>query len=473
MASCSDIGQVQLLSSKKKLFNIMSILSSKKLRFTVGFATLFLVGLGSNHIYTHSKTKQLPQQHQTVQNVSFTEQEQPLTQPFISLPFIQSTQIVATSLLNLFSEQQGSYDAFNQQNIHASGQNLISASTPYAVIDELKKYKFSVNGSQVFNAGKLPTAKVNFKQTDLLAVLSNTRKYYQDHAAKDPDILRKGLLETQGVTVEQVLKTLDFMIAVLKEDIANKRTTRLQDPNFINNNFRVIKWTAHNPKSKNQKQLRLTKYAVFIHPGSRKKTSTYNIPIYSLKDNITTDKFYTRYTKQQVLSGIYEPGGKEFGKVEPLAYLTRDGFEEALMEGTILIKFTDGSQGYFNVDRSNEIPYVRGLKATAQKRYWYFRKVDDIKGYGYKIDAKISIKPGVTFAGDVLNIGLGKIIVLEHSRGGRKQLQMGVIADTGGAFLPNLYQLDFLAGIFQSKQDFGRHITKLPEYATAYILVKK
>ncbi len=487
MASGSDIGQVQLLTNKRKIFNSMNILSSQKLRFTVGFATLLLVGLGSNHIYTQSKTKQQPQQHQTAQNVSFTEQEQPLTQPLISLPFIQSTQIVATSLLNLFSEQQGydeafnqqsinvqGYDeAFNQQSINVSGQNLLSASTAYAVIDELKKYKFSVNGNRVFAAGKLPTAKVNFKQTDLLTVLVNTRKYYQDHGAQDPDILRKGLLETQGVTVEQVIKTLDFMIAVLKADIANNRTTRLQDPNFINNNFRVIKWTAHNPKSKNQKQLRLTKYAVFIHPGSRKKTSNYNIPLYSLKDNIITDKFYTRYTKQQVLSGIYEPGGKEFGKVEPLAYLTRNGFEEALMQGTILIKFTDGTEGYFNVDRSNEIPYVRGLKATAQKRYWYFRRVDGIKGYGHKIDAKISIKPGVTFAGDVLNIGLGKVIVLEHNRGGRKQLQMGVIADTGGAFLPNLYQLDFLAGIFQNQKDFRQHISKLPEYATAYILVKK
>lgn len=462
MASGSDIGQVQLLSSKRISFNSMNILSNQKLRFTLSFATLLSIGLGSNHIYTQSKTQQLPQQNQRAENVAFTEPEQPLTQPLISLPFIQSTQIVATSLLNIFSNQQG-YDQ----------QNLISASTPYAVIDELKKYKFTVNGNQVFAAGKLPTAKVNFKQTDLLTVLSNTRKYYQDYAAQDPDILRKGLLDTQGVSVEQVLKTLDFMIAVLKADIANNRTTRLQDPNFINNHFRVIKWTAHNPKSKNQKQLRLTKYAVFIHPGSRKKTSTYNIPLYSLKDNIGTDKFYTRYTKQQVLSGIYEPGGKEFGKVEPLAYLTRNAFEEALMQGTILIKFTDGTEGYFNVDRSNEIPYVRGLKATAQKRYWYFRKVDAIKGYGYKIDAKISIKPGVTFAGDVLNIGLGKVIVLEHNRGGRKQLQMGVIADTGGAFLPNLYQLDFLAGIFQNQKDFTQHISKLPEYVTAYILVKK
>jgi hypothetical protein len=50
---------------------------------------------------------------------------------------------------------------------------------------------------------------------------------------------------------------------------------------------------------------------------------------------------------------------------------------------------------------------------------------------------------------------------------------MGVIADTGGAFLPNLYQLDFLAGTFTSERAFEQYIQKLPEYTNAYILVKK
>lgn len=117
--------------------------------------------------------------------------------------------------------------------------------------------------------------------------------------------------------------------------------------------------------------------------------------------------------------------------------------------------------------------YITGLEAKAQKRYWYFKQVDAIKGYGHNIDAKISIKPGVTFAGDVLNIGLGRVIVIEHNQAGHEHLQMGVIADTGGAFLPNLAQLDFLAGIFQSEADFDRYTQKLPTYANAYILVKK
>ncbi|MDZ8189997.1 MAG: hypothetical protein RMX96_34825 [Nostoc sp. ChiSLP02] len=417
---------------------------NQKFRLTIGCAGLLIVSLASSYLYTQSKTKQLIPQQQ-----SFTQQE-------------NSTQI----------QPQISFASRLEKPV-ITNQNLLAASTPYPVVDEFKKYKYSVNGSQIFSSVKLPTSKVNFNQKDLLSVLVNTRKYFQDYASQDPDILRTGVLATQGVTVEDVLKTLDFMSFVLKEDIAKGRTTRLQDPKFINANFRVIKWTAYNPKNKQQKQLRITKYAVFTHTGSRKKTPTYNTALYSLKDNSNNDKFYTRYTKQDVLSGIYEPGGREFGKVQSLAYLTRTGLEEALMQGTILINFTDGNKAFFNVDRNNGISYIRGIKPTAQKRYWYFREVDAIKGYGYKIDAKISIKPGVTFAGDVLNVGLGKVIVIEQNRGDRKHLQMGVMADTGGAFLPNLYQLDFLAGIFKNQKEFGQYVSQLPDYATAYFLVKK
>ena len=438
----------------------MKILFNQKFRLTVGCAALLLVSLASSHLYTQLKTKQLAQQDQ-----SFTLQE--------NFAPLQSQISLTSKFKNIFVAQQTSDEIIGKQNAFSSQQDLISASAPYPVVDEFKKYKFRINGSQIVTPGKLPSSKVNFPQGDLLTVLVNTRKYFQDYSSEDPDILRTGILATQGVTVQDVLKTLDFMIVVLKEDIANNRATRLQDPKFINNNFRVIKWSAYNPNNKQQKQLRITEYAVFTHSGSRKKTSTFNTPIYSLKENSNNDKFYTRYTKQDVLSGIYEPGGREFGKVTSLAYLTRNGLEEAIMEGTILINFTDGYKAFFNVDRNNGMSYIRGLKATAQKRYWYFREVDAIKGYGYKIDAKISIKPGVTFAGDVLNIGLGKVIVIEHTQGGRKHLQMGVIADTGGAFLPNLYQLDFLAGIFKNKKQFGQHITQLPEYATAYFLVKK
>jgi hypothetical protein len=159
--------------------------------------------------------------------------------------------------------------------------------------------------------------------------------------------------------------------------------------------------------------------------------------------------------------------------VEPLAYLSRGGLESALMEGTILINFIDGTSELFNVDRNNELAYIKGLDPRKQKRYWYFKKVNAIKGYGRTIETKISIEPGVTFAGDILNIGLGKMVVTEQLIDGKQHLQMGIIADTGGAFLPNLYQLDFLAGIFTNNTDYVARVKKLPDYAKAYILVKR
>lgn len=453
-------------------FHLMSIFSNRTLYLGVGFAALFGVILTTVHSHTRwQRISQVKGQNQ-VQNQNQTQiQNQNQTQNQNSVTQIKPSLQLAANYQNSLAVKPVSQVNSSEQEIHTAQQK--SMSKTYQVIDELKKDKFKINSDRVFKTGKLPSTKVNFNQTDLLTVLVNTRKYFQDHGNEDPDVQRGGILETQGVTVPDVLKTLDFMIATLREDIANNRPTRLQDPNFINKNFRVIKWSAHNPKTPQRKNLRITKYAVFSHSGSRKKTSTFNTPIYSLKDDLATDEFYKKYTKQDVLSGIYEPGGKEFGKVEPLAYLTREGLEEALMQGTILINFTDGSQAFFNVDRNNGIPYVKGLRRRAQKRYWYFRQVDAIKGYGHKIDAKISVKPGVTFAGDVLNVGLGKIIVLEYTKGGRKQLKMGVLADTGGAFLPNLYQLDFLAGIFPNRQKFNQNNRKLPEYATAYVLVKK
>ncbi|MEO0374403.1 MAG: hypothetical protein AAF329_07160 [Cyanobacteria bacterium P01_A01_bin.17] len=344
---------------------------------------------------------------------------------------------------------------------------------PYSVINEQYQPSFNVKGQQLFANGELPNTAVDFNERDLYSVLYNVRRYFATSAQVDPDVLREGILGTQGVTVADTLKTLDFMLVVLYEDLLNQRPTRLKDPSFINANFKVIKWKPYNPKSPQQNQLRITKYAVFSHQGSRTPTAQFNTPLYRLEDQFTADKFYTKYTKQQVLSGVYNAGQLEAGKAKPIAYLTREGLEDALLQGTVLIKFPDGGSAFFNVDRNNGIPYAKGIKQRSQKRYWYFKEVDAIKGYGGENAEKIPVKPGVTFAGDILNIGLGKIIVIEEGQGEKKQLRLGAIADTGGAFLPNLHQLDFLAGIFQTKADFNGYISQQQDYAGAYILVKR
>ncbi|MBW4516501.1 MAG: hypothetical protein KME11_14925 [Timaviella obliquedivisa GSE-PSE-MK23-08B] len=348
-----------------------------------------------------------------------------------------------------------------------------AVSTLYQAIDEQHRDRFSIDSRQVMLPGTLPNGDVRFNETDLFTVLQNTQAYFQAYSQDNPEVSREGILGTQGVTVADVLNTLEFMIATLQEDIAGGQPIRLKDPKFLNANFRVIQWDAYDPETPSERLLRLTKYAVFEHPGSRRQTAEFNVPLYQLKEEAESDQFYLKYTKQEVLSGIYEPGGTEFGRVEPLAYLTREGFEDALLQGTISINFTDGTTDFFNVDRNNGIAYIPGVSANRQGRYWYFRAVDGIKGYGHQFESKISIKPGVTFAGDVLNLGLGKIVALAHSTGGRSQLQLGVVADTGGAFLPNLHQLDFLAGVFGDRDAFYAATQNLPEYAQAYVLIHK
>jgi hypothetical protein len=343
----------------------------------------------------------------------------------------------------------------------------------YQIIDEFKQQRFLAPSQQMFKQSRLPSIKVDFNAPDMLSVLMSTRKYFDERSSSDPDVQRQGILATQGVTMADVLKTLDFMILTLQEDIRAKRPIRLQDATFLNANFRVIQWTAFNPSLKKEQRLRMTKYAVFSHPGSRTPTAEFDLGLYALKSSDDADRIRLKYTKQDVIKSIYEPGGKEFGTVEPLAYLNREGLESALMEGTVLIDFTDGTSAFFNVDRNNGIPFIKGLAPLEQQRYWYFRPVDNIKGYGRTVESKISIKPGVTFAGDVLNIGLGRMVVTEDASGGKSGLRMGIIADTGGAFLPNLHQLDFLAGIFDSKAKFNDRTHKLPEYVKAYILVKR
>lgn len=341
---------------------------------------------------------------------------------------------------------------------------------PYSVLDEQESPLYEIAGDDVFRTATLPAQTITFDEQAMLRVLTATRTYFTDHGCQDPKILQSGLFGTQNVQVSDVLDTLDFMIQILETDLNAEQPTRLKNPEFINENFRVIRWLGFNPQIPSETRVRITKYAVFTHPGSRQRTDVFNIPVYQIKDEFVGDSFYTRYTKQEVLAGIYEPGGFEYGKVDILTYLTRDGFEDALLQGTALVKFADGSSTFFNVDKNNGIAYVPGLGQRRQQRYWYFKEVNQLRGYGYNSDAKIPIEPGVTFAGDVLNIGLGKVVAIEDRYG---NIRLGAIADTGGAFLPNLGQLDFFAGVFPTWNAYQQAVSTLPEYTRAYFLLKK
>ena len=111
----------------------MNILFNQKFRLTLGFAGLLLVSLASSYLYTQSKTKQVAQQNQ-----AFTQQEN-------SAPLPSHISFTSTFQNPFVGEQK-----IDKQNAPSSQQDLLAASAPYPVIDEFKKYKYSVNGSQIF-----------------------------------------------------------------------------------------------------------------------------------------------------------------------------------------------------------------------------------------------------------------------------------------------------------------------------------
>ncbi len=159
-------------------------------------------------------------------------------------------------------------------------------------------------------------------------------------------------------------------------------------------------------------------------------------------------------------------------KVRPIIWLSREGIEEALLQGTISVTLPDGKQRLFNVDKCNDIPYDRSIKDKhAQKRYWYFKEVAGF--YGFK--GKVESVPGISLAGDVYNLGLGKLIALKstNKETHKPELRLGILSDTGGAFENNLYQLDCFTGLFNTRDEFNAHIKNLPMFAQAYILIKK
>lgn len=360
----------------------------------------------------------------------------------------------------------------------------------FSLIDEKGNIKEEINPQDIFKQVDSSFLKQNIKSDtvnfDLLSkTAQNALNYLNTREKDDPLIFQDGVLGALGITVKDVKNTLSFIINTVEKDKKNNTKSRLLNADFIKDNFKIIQWYAYGSEKYKiktpDKNIRLTKYVVYTINGSKVKTDNFDCALYSIPTDETgltvseaeakkDSLLRYKYTKQQVLSGVYEKGGEAEGKVTSIAWLTREGIEEAIMEGTVNVKFDDGSFGIFNVHRNNGILYDRSIKEPKlQKRYWYFKKVNGIKGYGKEIDAKINIYPRVTFAGDVYNIGLGKFILLKYPS---DKFIYGILADTGGAFIPNLYQLDFLSGVFNSKKEFINYVSTLPEYAEAYILIK-
>ena len=309
---------------------------------------------------------------------------------------------------------------------------------------------------------------------DLGLVAMGTADTLRRLRAKGEPLAQPGMLRELGVSIDDVLATLDFVARTAFEDRGDAYQ-RLHDPAWIAAHFEALRWTAdlEGAAARNvdlePDQIRLTKYVVYSVEGSASRTKTYDTALYEVPSDETDDQPGVRMelTRMDVYAGAFEPGGRAAGLAEPLVWLTRDASNQALLQGTIQVKQGNGTSALYNVHKNNGLPWEPGLKdLDLQPRYWYFRRVEGILG----LEAT-RLRPHAAVAGDVFNLGLGKLVALEWPTEDGLELRLAVLADTGAAFQPNLFQLDYLAGTFPSPQAYGEWARSTPSRVRASVLV--
>ena len=312
--------------------------------------------------------------------------------------------------------------------------------------------------------------RYDFKGAALCATAQHTLAYLNKGSVYDPQVIHDG--KSIKISLDRIKATLVFIC---------QNQNRLNDPVFIKQHFDFIRWypdvsrarqlSAHKPLLQNlpKQRVLMTKYFVHLAKANTKATAATPYALYALpKDehhltleqaNARPDLARFKYGKQAILAGALKHQA-----VPELAYLSREDLESALLQGTVVADFgsTIGKK-IFNVHRNNNIAYHRTKTPYAQERFWYFKQVDGIKGYGKDAEYKITVNPEVTFAADLEQFGLGKILLIQyHDKSGTMVTRAGIFADTGGAFADNLYQVDYLSGSFPARMLFiKRHIIYL------------
>ncbi len=333
---------------------------------------------------------------------------------------------------------------------------------------------------------------------DLCDVAQQTHQYLSQGQAYDPATIHGGTTPWLKTPPERIKETLSFICEVVNEDLQASRVSRLTNPDFIKQHFELVRWSPDQQRASQLSEgkpllqrlpsdrVLLTKYYVRLTDGQLTQTPQTPHALYGLpfdeahltleeadakRDQITR----YRYGKQAIVAKETSPSQARYmsNLAPPLIWLNRDDLEGALLQGTAVVDEPSGKRRYFNVHRNNGIAFDRTLRPIQQERYWYFKEVPGVLGYGKDADYKIPIKPKVTVAGDIFQLGLGRLILLRTEEHGQPVFRLTIMADTGGAFHDNLYQLDWLSGYYRDWDDYHRNNRHISDYADAWLLLKR
>ncbi len=313
------------------------------------------------------------------------------------------------------------------------------------------------------------TASITTDPTALGAVAADTLTYLRAMQGSDP-AAGPGIFAEIGVTEARMEATL-----ALVAETAAHNPAALSDPTWLTSNFYVYAWTPDpaDPRVAKWKlasgEIRLTRYLTTMAEGVRTPDATHTQALYADPG----EPWRSTYTRARIMAGAYVTGPAA-DRATPLAWLAENDVHDAIMQGSAAVHFPDGTTHTYGVDVSNGIPYVAAHSGRAQDRYWYFKeRPDGPRGWGPPGSPDIGLKAGVSVAGDVYNLGLGRLILLDYPEGSRTRLKLAVLADSGGAFQPNLCQLDWYGGAYPSHDALYAAWKDLPEHVHASVLVAK
>ncbi len=301
---------------------------------------------------------------------------------------------------------------------------------------------------------------------DLVAVARDTLRAWEAMAGTTAPGLPADI-------VGSVDATLRWVVDIGEAD-ARSGADRLADPRYLSRCLSSWQWIPDVPRPKNH--IRLTRYLVYSVLGRAAPEGLFQFPLWALpKDEAGIDAAAAegnraltrfRYTRQDVVAGVFREGGAAAGQAEPLVWLDREAHEQALLQGTVAVGLAAGTQLY-NVHRNNGIAYDKSERDTRKQRaYWYFRTMDAVRGWAQEPVAGPALRPYVAVAGDLQNVGFGRLLALQSGDG----VRLVVVADTGGAFVDNRHQLDLYTGVHSSAATFQAATSAIGDTAAAWAL---
>ncbi|MFH0898977.1 MAG: hypothetical protein V1855_05335, partial [bacterium] len=276
----------------------------------------------------------------------------------------------------------------------------------------------------------------------LQRVAQDTLDYIDRFEYTHKHVLEPVTFNSSILPLSKVRETLQFIVDVIEND-KKRGKFRILDPKFISRNFASIKWLGDYEHAKRNNDIfaqdgkvRLTHYAVFQIVGRYEKTKKYCKPLYCLPHE---DE---------------EAGGALAST--PLVWLTEKGYQDALMQGTVFVEMPDGVVRAFRLHLTQNMNDYKEMKKD-DRRYYFC----EIKGkYFERMYTRCIQRKGIVLAGDIYNVGIGKIIAFSYRnrKTNRLEMRLGVLADTGGAFVKTVYKMDYFAGIFKNRENLRKHM---------------